>query len=210
MSLLGWSETPPKKRSATYKGTQFEIFIEGVLKHCGDYKSIMRNIVFRIERGSKSLYSSQIDICCRLDPMPMLNNLLGYAKHRYGLFELKYSTNSDIDEKAVKQLLGSCSNLTRGQSDIIVEPMAVVTNKGFTSGACGLAGENNVGLISGKELEGLYWIASRKYEKIHFISTMFSRLFSGSSFDDLSIDDKIKSITVEGKRTAPDYVHVHV
>lgn len=227
MSLLGWSQSPPKKRSATYKGTRFEIFVENVFRYCGDYSSILRNTVFRIkqdEASKKNLYSSQIDICCRLDPR--YNRVIYLKKHRYGLFELKYSSASPVDEGAVNQLLSSCDSLAKEQQYVGVEPMAVVTNKVFTSGARKLAEEHNLKLIDGEELDYMYRLASEKHKRElddmygrasersdsrHFISKLVSKLFSNPSdnaLDDAALDEKIKSVVVRGHRTAPCYVDV--
>ena len=180
MSFLGLFESPPKQKSRTCQGTQFEIFVEKLFRHY--YSGIQRNTVFEVRRGKQKIHTSQIDICCNLGHFYSL-------KDKYGLFELKYSNEFTINEDAVGQLLRSCYNLARRQSRIEVEPVAVVTNRDFTSGARGLAAKYNVRLINGKELQIM------RDEK--------------SWFSKQTIDEEIRAVNVRRYRTAPNYVHVH-
>jgi hypothetical protein len=183
MSLSGVlkrHEQPSNKE----QGTQFEIFIEELFRH--NYPKIWRNTVFEVSRSGKKIYTTQIDICCRLDRFYSL-------KDRYGLFELKYSNESAIGEDAVKQLMGSQSNLSRMQSKITVVPVAVVTNREFTTSAYKLAEKHNVQMINGKELWDMY-------TKTHYVRTLFD--------PDPSIDDKIRAVDVTRHMTAPNYIHI--
>lgn len=170
----------------TIQGTQFEIFVEDVFRHY--YKSVMRNTVFQVLRGKRKVCFAQIDLCCSLSHFYSL-------KDKYGLFELKHSNRAGIDEDAVDQLLRSCDRLDKMQSMIAVEPVAVVTNRGFTSGARSLAEKRNVRLINGDDLREMY-------TKAHCIRNLID--------PNPSIDDKIRSIRVDDFRTAPNYVHVHI
>jgi hypothetical protein len=185
MSFLGLFD-PPIQKNRTYQGTQFEIFVEQLFRHY--YSGIMRNTVFEVHDGKNKQYSTQIDICCRLGRFYNL-------KDKYGLFELKFSNEFTINEDAIAQLLRSCNTLEALQSKIHVEPVAVVTNKDFTKGACGLAEKHSVKLINGEDL----W---EMYTKAHKIRAVFD--------PDPSIDDKIRKINVHSYRTAPNYVHIRM
>ncbi len=177
---------PPVQKNRTYQGAQFEIFVEQLFKH--HYSGILRNTVFEVHDNKNRHYSTQIDLCCRLDRFYSL-------KDKYGLFELKFSSEATINADAVVQLLRSCNTLETLQSKIHVEPVGVVTNRDFSKGACALAEKHNVKLINGEDL----W---EMYTKAHRIKGFFD--------PDPSIDDKIRKINVRSYRTAPNYVHIRV
>lgn len=167
------------QRNRTRQGTQFEIFVEKLFRHF--YSRVQRNTVFEmLDSRDRRVCSAQIDISSRI---------FSVFKDTYGLFELKYSNGFTINEDAVSQLYGACQRLNR-QSMVDLKPVAVVTNKDFTSNARALAEKYSIGLINGDALQ-----------KMHDKTCWFSKP---------SIESVIREIKVSDYSTKPNYVHIHV
>lgn len=133
------------EETAKRQGTQFEIFVEQLFRHY--YSGIERNTIYTLVGSRKEKIAAvQVDISRKLFPI---------LKDRIGLYELKYSNGFTINEDAVNQLYDTY-RLLRHQSLVSFKPVAVVTNKDFTSGAYELAGKYGIELIPGSVLRQMH------------------------------------------------------
>jgi hypothetical protein len=163
----------------TRQGMQFEIFVEGLFRHY--HKGVQRNTVFELlDSRDRRVCSAQIDISSKI---------FSLFKDTYGLFELKHSSEFTINEDAVNQLYDAYKRISR-QSMVNLKPVAVVTNKDFTSGAYALAEKYSIQMINGAALQ-------KMYDKTCWFSKP-------------SIESVIKSIRVSDYSTKPNYVHISV